>query len=146
MKFRISLALAACLFSTSALANDNVLHLPLSEVIERGLADGALDGSVHFYLEGQSTPAVQSRHGEDITNKRTNAVNKSDPEACEWVALSALIALQQGAKNRGANAVVGITSFFRRNTYSDPVNFECHAGRIMAGVTLKGTYAKVAGN
>ena len=32
----------------------------------------------------------------------------------------------------------------KRQTYSNPTDFECHAGAFVIGVTLKGTYAKVA--
>lgn len=28
--------------------------------------------------------------------------------------------------------------------YSDPVNYECHSGALMSGITLKGRFAKVA--
>ena len=86
---------------------------------------------------------MQQRLGEDVTNKKTNAANKSDAEACRWVALSALRALQDGAKSRGANAVVDIVSYYKKNEFKSSTNYECYAGTILAGVALKGTYAKV---
>ncbi len=87
---------------------------------------------------------MQQRLGEDVTNKKTNAANKSDAEACRWVALSALRALQDGAKSRGANAVVDIVSYYKKkNEFKSSTNYECYAGAILAGVALKGTYAKV---
>lgn len=51
--------------------------------------------------------------------------------------------LQDGAKARGANAVVDIVSYYKKREYRSAQNFECYAGTIMAGVALKGTYAKV---
>ena len=97
---------------------------------------------MRFYLAGQSV-AVQQRFGEDVANRKTNAANKSDEEACRWVALSTLRALQDGAKRRGANAVVDITSYYKKNEFRSASNYECYAGTFVAGVALKGTYAKV---
>nr|WP_225584144.1 excinuclease ATPase subunit [Pseudoxanthomonas sp. PXM02] len=132
------------LAAVPAFAADTRLELPLQELLDSPQAKAAgLDGSVRFYLAGQKTPAVVSRFGEDVTNKKTNGVGKSDAESCRWVALSALKALQEGAKDRGANAVINITSYFKKNEFKSPTNYECHAGGIMSGVALKGTYVKI---
>lgn len=128
-----------------AMARDTTLQLPVAEVLDPAYHQGKLDGSVRFYFAGQSTPALISQHGEGVANRKTNAVNKSDAEACRWVALTALVALQEAARKRGANAVVGITSYFKRNEFKSASQYECHAGALMAGVALKGTYAKVGG-
>ena len=64
-------------------------------------------------------------------------------EALAFLVTSALLALQSGAKARGANAVVDIVSFYKRNEFRSASSYECHAGALMAGVALKGTYAKV---
>lgn len=52
-------------------------------------------------------------------------------------------AFQESAKAKGANAVIDITSYFKKNEFRSASNYECHAGNIMSGVALKGTYAKV---
>ncbi len=96
---------------------------------------------MRFYLAGQPV-SVQQRLGEDVTNKKTNAANKSDAEACRWVALSALRAAGR-CQSRGANAVVDIVSYYKKNEFKSSTNYECYAGAILAGVALKGTYAKV---
>ena len=44
---------------------------------------------------------------------------------------------------RGANAVVDITSYYKKNEFRSASNYECYAGTFVAGVALKGTYAKV---
>lgn len=142
---RIGLAAIAALlaFSPSVDARESRLELSFQELVNSEQAkDAGIDGSVRFYLAGQHAPVV-SRMGEGITNKKTNAANKSDEEACRWVALSALRALQQSAKARGANAVVDIVSFYKKNEFRSATHYECHAGNILAGVTLKGTYATV---
>lgn len=136
--------LAALLaFAPAADARETRLELSLHELVHSEQAKAAgIDGSVRFYLAGQKV-AVVNRLGEDVSNRKTNAANKSDEEACRWVALSVLRALQDGAKVRGANAVVDIVSFYKKNEFRSSANFECHAGTILAGVALKGTYAKV---
>ena len=132
------------LAAAPAFAADTRLELPLQDLINSPEAKAAgIDGSVRFYLAGQKTPAVVSRFGEDVTNKKTNGVGKSDAEPCRWVALSALKALQEGAKDRGANAVIDIVSYFKKKEFRSATNYECHAGGIMSGVAFKATYAKV---
>ena len=146
MKKTLIIALAALLAAPVANARETRVELPLQELVASADAKAAgIDGSVRFYLAGQKTPKVASKMGEDVTNKKTNAANKSDEQACRWVALSALKALQDGAKSRGANAVVDMVSYYKKNEFKSASNYECYAGSILAGVALKGTYAKVAG-
>lgn len=125
-------------------AADRRVELPLQQLLDSPQAkEAGIDGSVRFYLAGQSHPAVVSKLGEDVSNKKTNGVGKSDEESCRWVALSVLKAFQESAKAKGANAVIDITSYFKKNEFRSASNYECHAGNIMSGVALKGTYAKV---
>ena len=145
MKPAISAICAAGLFlSTAVLARDSVQHYPLQDVVNMPEAQGKLDGSVKFYLAGvQPKGKVAVLSPNAATNKKTNAFNKSDEVACEWVAQSAIISLHQAAKNAGANAVTNIVSFYKSNERKDAQTYECHAGAIMAGVALKGDLAKV---
>ena len=129
--------------SSPADARETRLELSLQELVNSPAArEAGIDGSVRFYLAGQSV-AVQQRFGEDVANRKTNAANKSDEEACRWVALSVLKALQDKAKQRGADAVVDIVSFYKKNEFRSTSNYECYAGTFVAGVAMKGTYAKV---
>ncbi|MDH0383517.1 hypothetical protein [Comamonas aquatica] len=140
---QIALTLLALIAATAAQARDDTVMLPLADVVQLGLDQGKLDGSVKFYLSGAATPRVSAKLGDDTSNKKTNGVGKDDATACNWAALSALIAFQSSAKQKGANAVVDLHSFYKKNPNKDPVNYECHAGNIMAGVALKGTYARI---
>lgn len=126
-----------------AQARDEAIMVPFQEAVDLGISSGKLDGSVKFYLSGAKTPKVIQKLGEDMSNKKTNGVGKSDQVACQWALLSALVAFQNSAKQRGANAVVDMHSFYKRNTVKNATQFQCGAGNIMAGVTMKGTYAKV---
>ena len=131
--------------NSHVLAADRVLHLDVKEALDAGLSSGKLDGSVKFYFAGQGTPKVLKTLEEDVTNKKSNAFGKGKEEACKWVMLSALMQLQESAKARGANAVIGITSYYKRVEYKSSTQYECHAGNMISGVALKGRYAKLAG-
>jgi len=124
-------------------ARDTTVHLNFNNAVEQAVQAGVLDGSVRFYLAGANVPGSVNRLNETITNQKTNAFGKSDAAACDHVLRSALIRLQNAAKSAGANAVVDIVSFYRRNEYRDAQNYECHAGGILAGVALKGTIANI---
>ena len=127
-----------------AFARETRVEQSLADLVNSQEAkDAGIDGSVKFYLAGQNHPAVLQSFGSDVSNRKTNAANKSDAEACRWVTLSVLKALQDGAKAKGANAVVDVVSFYKSNEFSSPNNYECYAGAILAGMALKGTYAKV---
>ena len=144
MKMFAPIFLLAVLSAATAEARDSRLHLDFAQAVESGLADGTLDGSVSFHLSGAATPAISKRHGAANSNRKTNALNKSDEEACRWVLMSVLVAMQDQARSHGANAVVDITSNYKKQEFSSPTQYECAAGAIMAGVALKGTYATVS--
>lgn len=142
---RISLLLALALAAPlTAQARDTIVNIPLADVLAMPEAQSKLDGSVKFYLAGQKGPKVARRMGTDTTSKKTNAFNKSDEEACRWVALSALIDMQKAARKAGADAVVDIVSNYQHNETRSDTTVECHAGGVVAGVALKGTQAKLA--
>lgn len=139
-----AICLALLALAPQAWARETRVEQPLQALLDSPEARNAgIDGSVRFYLAGQQTPPVLQRLGEDVSNRKTNAANKSDEEACRWVTLSVLKALQEQAKARGANAVVDIVSYYKQNEFRSASNYECYAGTIMAGMALKGTYAKV---
>lgn len=146
MRLAIALVVAAsALVPLNADARNTRLEVNFASTIERGIAEGVLDGSVRFFLAGQPHPAVQQQHGEGASSKKTNAVGKSDESACEWAALSVLKAMQNQAKQRGANAVIDIVSNYDRVEFRGNGTYECRAGGLMAGVALKAKYAKIGG-
>ena len=80
------LILAALLFfaGTDALARDTRSYFSIADVMEKPENISQLE-SVSFYFGDQSHPSVEKNHGEFRTNKKTNAFNKSDLQACQWV-------------------------------------------------------------
>jgi hypothetical protein len=145
MKSRlVALAAVSVLSAMPAFARDTVLHIPLSDVLDMPEAKEKLDPNFKFLLAGQATPKVIKRFATDVSNPKTNGFGKSDDFGCKWAALSALIDLQDGAKRHGANAVIDLVSYYRKKEYKSTTDFECHAGALVIGVALRGTYAKVA--
>jgi len=127
-----------------AQARDTKYLLPIAAALEVQDAKNRLDGSVKFYFGNQETPKVLAKLSTDVTNLKTNAVGKSDEKACNWVFLSAMIQLEKRAKQLGANAVVNIVSYYRKEVMSSATEFECHAGSVIAGVALRGEFVKIA--
>lgn len=139
---RIFLATLLILCASSALARNTRHLLPIDEAIERGRSEGILDETMQFHFgKGNRGRGGQSL-GSGVANRKTNAVNKSDVEACNWVFLSALKTLQEDARRAGATSVVEIVSYYKKKEHSSATEFECYAGALMAGVALKGSYVK----
>lgn len=129
--------LVSALTATSIHARDDRLHFP----IEAGLqVDGKseLDPDIKLFFGDQKHPKAQKTIGNFTSNKKTNAVGKSDETACNWAFLSAVIALQNRAKKEGGNALINITSYYKKEEFRSSTEFECGAGSMMAGVTLQG--------
>jgi uncharacterized protein YbjQ (UPF0145 family) len=142
VKFAGFVFLFASLCAFNAQARDTTHFLPIKDAIELGKGKEAswqFADDIKLYFADQPHPSVTATLVKGIvTNKKTNAANKSDEEVCHTAMLSAMIQLQQAARERGANAVVNIESFYKKKVFRNNNQFECHAGSIMAGVTLRG--------
>lgn len=123
-------------------ARDTRLLLPISDALKQGREQGVIGTDIAFKFGKGNRGGYAKTIGNDVANRKTNAVNKTDVEACNWVFLSALKALESSARDAKASAVVEIVSYYKKNEYSSTSEFECHAGSIMAGVALKASYAK----
>jgi uncharacterized protein YbjQ (UPF0145 family) len=137
-------ALVLIAVAGTAEARNTRLEISFADTLQRGTDEGVLDGSVRFFLAGQTHPAVQASLGDGASSRKTNAVGKSDENACQWAALSVLKAFQEQAKQKGANAVVNVVSNYNRVEFRGDGVIECRAGGLMAGVALKGEYATLA--
>lgn len=127
------------LFSANSFARDTVHHLPIKDVLNMPEAKQKLDPSIKFYFGHSVGGSIVKT---DSTNKKTNAFNKSDEQACRWSMLSALVQMQQRAKQLGVKKVSNVVSYYKKNTYRNANLYECHAGNIVAGVALKGDFVK----
>lgn len=132
----------AAVLSAGAQARDTVSAYSLADFFNSAAAKEKLGDQVKFYFGDQAHPLVEKKIGEYRTNKKTNAFNKTDKEACEWVLLSALIALRDSALRDGGNAVINIKSNYRNNLSVSNDSYQCGAGAVMAGVALVGDVVK----
>ena len=93
-------------------------------------------------MAGQSHAAVAEELGTFTANRRTNAFNKSDEEACEVAFLSAVIALQQRAKREGGDAVIDVKSITKHRELVSATEYRCVAGVFVANAVLTGTVVR----
>jgi hypothetical protein len=137
--------ISLALFSYSAgHARNTIHHYSIEEALSTGDAQSRVNSSIQLFFGDQNHPAVERELGTYSANKKTNAFNKSDREACEWAFLSAIITLQDRAIREGGNAVVNIRSYYYKNEFSSATEFECGAGNVVAGVTLMGDVVRLA--
>lgn len=136
-------ALTITCFAFSAHARDDIKDYSIAEAMSTEKAKEILGTNIKFYFGDQQHGAVTKKFGEFGSNKKTNGVNKSDKEACEWVFLSAMKSLRERAEKEGANAVVNIRSNYRGNTTSSPDTFKCGSGALMSGVALLGNVVEI---
>lgn len=135
-------ALGAMTIASDAHARDTEYNLPIAEAIQDAELRTNLGNEVAFYFSGQPNPPIAKSFGEYVTNKKTNAFGKPDLVACRWAMLSALLQLRDRAKQLGADAVINIVSYYKKDATASATNYVCHAGAVVAGVALKGTFVK----
>ena len=136
--------LTVFLFSTTAQARDDRLQFPIEDLIKLAKDEGKISDDVKFFFGQQKYGKVEQKFGTFSSNKKTNAFNKSDKQACEWAALGALASLHDRAIREGGNAVVEIVSNYKKQEFTSETEYECGAGRIIAGAALRGKVVKLA--
>ncbi|RLA52694.1 MAG: excinuclease ATPase subunit [Gammaproteobacteria bacterium] len=145
MKLLALLITSVLLFTSSQAYSRDTKHLnSIQEAMQSATFKEKLDPTIRFYFGDQKHPKVIRSYGNFSTNKKTNAFNKSDEEACKWVLLSGLITLQERANREGGNAIINVASYYKKNTYKSKTKYECHAGTFLAGVALTGEVVKLA--
>lgn len=141
LKKQFSLAVLCMGLMGTVQAADQVHDLDFKAAVDRAVADGALDGSVKFYLSGTKSGGRVLQQG-IVTNKKTNGFAKSAETSCDWVLRSALIQLQSAAKAKGGNAVTNIVSYFKSNEAKSRTTYQCYKGMAVTSVALKGDIVK----
>lgn len=135
--------IGAAFTASTAHARDDRLKFPIQDALASSAAQGKIDNKVRLFWGDQKFPTPSQTIGTYTTNKKTNAFNKSDKEACEVNLVSAVIALQDRAQSEGGNAVVNIHSYYKKDEVSSETEYECGAGAFVSGVALRGTVVKL---
>ncbi|TCJ98346.1 hypothetical protein EV694_0738 [Volucribacter psittacicida] len=129
-----SIILAACA------PRDTTHYLSINETLNSPQAKQVLNPNIKLYFAKSAQGKVVA--ADLVSNKKTNAANKTDQEACQWAFLSAVKQFQDRAVSLGATKVTNLVSYYKKNTYKSTTSYECHAGHIIAGVALKGDIVK----
>lgn len=135
--------LGIILAATSIVAcapRDTVHYYSISDALNSSEAKTALNPKVQLYF-GKAAPGKVVVPNA-LTNKKTNAANKTDEASCQWAFISAVKQLQERAEKEGATKVGNIVSFYKKRAYQSTSQYECHAGNLMSGVALKGQIVK----
>ncbi|MBI3149398.1 MAG: excinuclease ATPase subunit [Betaproteobacteria bacterium] len=140
----LSALLGALLIAGSAVARDTRHMFPVRDALNSSNGKVKLDPNIKLYFGDTPHPKVVRDFGEFTSNKKTNAFNKSDRVACEWAFMSAMLSFQDRAKELGGNAVINIKSYYKKDLRVSRSEYLCGAGATVAGVTFKGTVAKLA--
>jgi uncharacterized protein YbjQ (UPF0145 family) len=137
----VLLASIVALAPMAAGARETFHDLDIKQAKDSDVGKSKLLG-VPVYFAGQSYAKVASDMGVFTANRRTNAFNKSDEQACRIVFLSAVIALQSRAQKLGGDAVVDIKSITKGRNLESAEQYRCAAGNIVANVALTGRVVK----
>ncbi len=145
MKFLAILLASSLLLITTQAHSRNTKHMfSVQQALQSADFKQRLVPNIRLYFGNQEHPEKTDFFGQFSSNKKTNSFNKTDKQACQWALLSALLSLQDRAKNEGGNAVINIASYYNKNTVSSNTDYECHAGAVIAGVALIGDVVTLA--
>ena len=110
---------------------DEALHSPQAkEVLDPGIELRFARGGGKIIRKGL------------VSNKKTNAVGKSDEQSCTRAFLSAVKQFQETARAEGATKVVNLISYYKKVPFKSKSVYECHSGNVISGVALRGDLAR----
>lgn len=132
------------LASPGAFARDDRNMYSIQDALATTEAKDKLGSNIQFFFGNQPYSDTGKKLGEFTSNRKTNAFNKSDKEACQRAFLSAMISLRDRAVKEGGDAVVNIHSYYKSKVFESNTEFECGTGTLIGGVTLRGTVVKLA--
>ena len=139
----LAVMFGAILVIAVAQARDTHLKLPIKDAMATADYQAKVDQEIKMFFGAQEHPKPAQSFGTVKTNKKTNFFNKSDKEGCEWVFLSAILALQDAARQRGGNAVINIKSNYKNVEFTSETEYECGAGAVTGGVAFVGEIVKL---
>ena len=146
MKIRFQWLLALLLLGAAsvALARDDRVMFPIKDALARnGTFKDNLGDDVALYFGEQETPTVLKAFAIWTFIRKTSRLTSDDKAACEVAFISAAYALQERARQDGANAVINIRSVHRSAETKSETEYVCGSGNVVASVELKGTLVKI---
>lgn len=139
------LVLTISAFALSGCVSDRGVAKPYSiaEALEFENYKERLQG-VRFYFGNQPHPAVDRSMGDRAVARRAStAGNRSPEEICARALATSLLSLKSAALMAGGDAVINITSDYKRREVSSETQFQCASAIWASTVALKGTIVKL---
>ena len=132
-------------WSMPSYARNDVLMLSIADALkDPAFADWEPPSDVAFYWANQQPPKPGTSLGEVELKAKRAKIDGTDKYNCQLALMAVLNGFHKKAVAAGGNAVGNIVSYYRKNVFSSPTEYECHAGAIVAGVALKGTVVKLS--
>jgi hypothetical protein len=135
---KIFLTIICIGITVTAQSRDDRNRYSVHDAMNIAAAKEKLNKGYLYKFGAASHKSITKNHGEFVSNKKTNAVGKTDEFACQWAFLSALLSFQDRITKEGGNAVVNLRSYYKKHEFISETEFECGNGAIIAGVTLVG--------
>jgi len=143
-RFRWLLALLMLGGVSTVLARNDRVVFPIQDALARnGTFKDNLGDDVALYFGGQETPKVLKALATWTFVRKTSRLVSEDKDACEVAFISAAYALQQRARQDGANAIINIRSVHQDAETKSETEYVCGSGNTVASVILKGTLVKI---
>lgn len=143
-RFRWLLALLMLGGVSAAMARNDRVVFPLQDAMARnGSFKDNLGDDVALYFGEQETPTVLKAFATWTFVRKTSRLVSDDKDACEVAFISAAYALQQRARQDGANAVINIRSVHQGTETKSETEYVCGSGNVVASVILKGTLVRI---
>jgi hypothetical protein len=120
------------------------LKLSVAHALDSKVAQGRLDDKIRLYWGSQTYPQPAQDFGSFTALKRASLLHRTDEEACDWSLLSALIFLQNLAKEHGGNAVVNIRSVWLGKGLVSESEYGCDSATFASHVTLHAGIVKLS--
>ena len=118
---KLSIVATAMLMAACA-PRDTTHYYSIQDALNSSEAKEIIDPSVKLYF-GKPAPGRVVKAGL-VSNKKTNAANKSDEKSCQWAFLSTVKQFQDRAKSQGASKVGNIVSYYKKHTFQSSTQYE----------------------
>lgn len=141
----IALALTVPLALPALAANPRGDLYPIAQVLGDKVLGPRVPADIRFHF-GDQPATVKTALGEVSTMRKSGpkaSRKKPDPKGCARAMASALIALGEQARAKGANAVVGITTLYKGEVTSSTSQYRCERGLQLVSVHMIGQAAIV---
>ncbi len=139
---RVALLAFACALA-AARADDVKAKFPIQKAVSAAVFDEKIGHQVKLHFGNPATAPGGKSFGYATCNAKGSTLKREGEDACDWVFTSCMIDLKAQADSAGADAIIGIVSAYDGKTFVSDSLFECHLGKVAAGVALRGNLIKI---